>query len=94
MQVFVGIHVRRTDYKNNLRRHTGHFATIQYFVRAMTHFEAKYGVGNVVFIVASDDYEWCQKMLDSRQDVFLASRSSEVDFALLTRCNHTIIRFV
>ena len=94
-EVFVGIHVRRTDYKRWLGFHLkGQYVTMKYFSRAMAFFEARYGVGNIVFVVASDDYRWCRKMFGHRRDVVLSAKSKVFDFAALTRCNHTILRQV
>ena len=94
-EVFVGIHVRRTDYKKWLGFHLkGQLATMKYFSRAMAFFEAKYGVGNIVFVVASDDYGWCRRMFGHRRDVVLSAKSKVFDFAALTRCNHMILRQV
>ena len=68
-----------------------------YFTEAMDRFRRKYS--NVVFIVASDDREWCKKMFQDMADVQLTPRyqtmkRGEYDMAILAQCNHSIIRYV
>ena len=58
----------------------------------MNYFREKYS--NVIFIVTSDDKEWCQKYLAKpAQDIIVTAKenSGELDLAILKYCNHSII---
>ena len=50
----------------------------------------------IVFIVASDDHKWCHEMFASQNDVKMTScdNSAELDLAILSQCDHSIIRLV
>ncbi|CAF1194612.1 unnamed protein product [Adineta steineri] len=46
-----------------------------------------------LFIVSSDDKQWCRTMLSNRNDVVVTSdtHSPSEDLAILTLCNHSLI---
>ncbi|KAF4526899.1 hypothetical protein B566_EDAN014521 [Ephemera danica] len=94
---YVGVHVRRTDFATFLPRefHTN-LVTAKYFHRAMAWFREKLE-GDVLFVVVSDDPEWCQRELMVHKDVVLAAKTGSAgafhDLALLASCNHTIIDY-
>ncbi|XP_046384658.1 galactoside alpha-(1,2)-fucosyltransferase 2-like [Ischnura elegans] len=96
---FVGIHVRRTDYRNYLwRTRQMHLAGPEYFHRAMDYFRKKYE--NVAFVVVSDEARWCQHHLaTSNGDVFVVSGTPGSslgpgrDLAIMAACNHSIIDY-
>nr|CAD7395470.1 unnamed protein product [Timema poppensis] len=96
--IYVGIHVRRTDYRDYLWRTRRIFlADAQYFLGAMEYFRAKYGE-NVAFLVVSDDPLWCQRnLVVARNDVFVVSKggvsSPGQDLAIMAACNHSIIDY-
>ena len=51
----------------------------------------------LVFIVASDDRKWCQEMFAKEDDVVMTQKHhlanrAELDLAILSQCNHSIIR--
>ena len=50
----------------------------------------------MVFIVASDDHKWCQEMFATENDVIMTNfdNSAELDLAILSQCDHSIIRLV
>ncbi|XP_023235991.1 galactoside 2-alpha-L-fucosyltransferase 2-like [Centruroides sculpturatus] len=91
--IFVGIHVRQTDYYVVLNKYHRNKVNLQYFREAMEYFRIKYN--DVIFLVVSDDRKWCKKNLDISPDVIITPASSKpaYDMALLTQCNHTIITY-
>ncbi|XP_063222170.1 galactoside 2-alpha-L-fucosyltransferase Sec1-like [Bacillus rossius redtenbacheri] len=95
---YVGVHVRRTDYREYLwRTRKIILAGADYFINAMEYFRAKYG-DNVVFLIVSDDPSWCQQNLVADQgDVFVVSKngisSPGQDLAIMAACNHSIIDY-
>jgi len=96
--VYVGIHVRRTDYRDYLWRTRGMLlAGEDFFIEAMNYFRKKFS-GNVAFLVVSDDPGWCQRnLLKSYSDVFVVSKggvtSPGQDLAVMAACNHSIIDY-
>ncbi len=98
--VFVGVHVRRTDYSVYLKNKVnGRMLTKMYFNSSMDYFRKKYSGANskVVFVMSSDDISWCKKMFGDRKDVVFTQMShlmnrAEFDLAILAQCNHTILR--
>lgn len=94
---YVGVHVRRTDYIYYLWR-TRHVpaATEDFFYTAMNYFRKKYQ--NTVFIVVSDDPDWCKSHLGGPdEDVYVASipgiTGPGQDIATMSACNHSIIDY-
>ncbi|KAK6635938.1 hypothetical protein RUM44_001192 [Polyplax serrata] len=94
---YVGVHVRRTDYIYYLWR-TRHAsaADIEFFSQAMNYFRSKYR--NTVFIVVSDDPDWCKSNLGGPEDdVYVASipgiTGPGQDIATMSACNHSIIDY-
>lgn len=94
--LFVGVHVRRTDYLGYLwRKHRTVLADPRYFYSAMEYFERKYQ--SVVFVVISDDPVWCLQHLTRKKNVYVASKrtlsSPGQDLAIMSSCNHSIIDY-
>lgn len=94
--VFVGLHIRRTDYFNYiLKRFAAKPAHISFYMRAMKYFEEKYT--SVIFIVTSDDPNWCIKHFSSKKNVYITGRSHPntpaLDLAILSSCNHSIFDY-
>ncbi|XP_018335838.1 galactoside 2-alpha-L-fucosyltransferase 2-like [Agrilus planipennis] len=94
--VFVGVHVRRTDYIGYLwRKHTVQPASFKFYYAAMKYYNQKYK--NVVFIVVSDEPAWCIKFFGKLKNVYITSRSipnsPSLDLAILSSCNHSIIDY-
>lgn len=89
--VFVGVHVRRTDYVHYLmRKHNIPPANITFYTTAMDYFTKKFEC--VLFVVVSDDLKWCLKMFQRRKRVYIETNLNvpSVDLAILAACNHTI----
>ena len=96
--VYVGIHVRRTDYHDYLwRTHRMFLASVTFFNEAMNYFRRKYP-SNVAFLVVSDDPGWCRRnLLKGNNDVFVVSKAGVTspgqDLAVMASCNHSIIDY-
>lgn len=94
---YVSVHVRRTDYVDYLwQKLKVRPAPISYYFAAMDYFVGKYD--NVVFIVTSDNIDWCKNNLRSeRHKMSFVSeadgRGPGKDLAVLSVCNHSIIDY-
>lgn len=94
---FVGVHVRRTDFKAWLPRvYNRTLVGAEYFLDAMQYFRNKYSY--VSFLVTSDDMDWCKNnLISSDNDIFFVSHGGlshpGYDLALLSFCNHSIIDY-
>lgn len=93
---YVGVHVRRDDYGAHLSKFSLKLVGAEYFFTAMQYFENKYK--NVLFMVLSDDPEWCQTYLARRANIIVASKKQqsqavEKDLAVMIECNHSIIDY-
>jgi len=81
----------------------GQVASSEYFLSAMDIFRKRYVTSStaVLFVVASDDVNWHEKMFLNESDVVLTSTSSSkfskqkptFDLAILSQCNHSILRY-
>lgn len=91
--MLIGVHVRRTDYCSWLRHYHGREVDLEYFNKAMLYFRRKYG--DVIFVVVSDDREWCRRYLAPLPDVVIPPEPNQpmYDMATLAYCNHTIITY-
>ena len=66
----------------------------------MRVFKERYGAERTVFIFATDDPEWAERYFGDDPNVFLTAehcRQCEdrvaFDFAALSSCNHSILRY-
>ena len=85
--VYVGIHVRRGDLAayNYIRA-----PDVGYFNRAMKYFTDRFK-DKVIFVVCSEDMKWSRaNIINTRPVIFSEKNSYQVDFALLSGCNHTV----
>ncbi|XP_059094053.1 galactoside alpha-(1,2)-fucosyltransferase 1-like isoform X2 [Tigriopus californicus] len=97
--IFVGLHVRRTDYPRYLKTHNGTAVTENYFYKALDMFRDKFG-SSVVFVSATDDQKWVEAKFSKFSDVYFSSKMDtgkidpvHFDFALLSHCNHSIYSY-
>jgi len=101
--IFVGVHVRRNDFKDWMKSEGhGFVASQKYYLIAIEYYRNKYNSFNstAVFIMASDDDQWCRKMFGNMSDVVFTSSSTTLlskqqptyDLAVLSHCNHSILR--
>jgi len=92
------------DYKDwLLLKNYGNLTSRAYFLEAMNIYRKKYVTSStaVLFVIASDDMAWCKKMFLNENDVVLTSSSSSkfskrqptFDLAILSQCNHSILRY-
>ena len=56
---------------------------------ARKYFTDKYK--NVLFIVCSDDIQWCKDNIVGGNIVYSQTESDVIDLAILSHCNHTIM---
>lgn len=94
--VFIGMHVRRTDYLGYLqRKYSTVPANVSYYESAMRYYIENYKA--VIFIVVSDDPAWCLAHFGKRKNVVVikkkVSHSRSLDLAILASCNHSIIDY-
>ncbi|XP_050294029.1 galactoside alpha-(1,2)-fucosyltransferase 2-like [Anthonomus grandis grandis] len=93
---FIGVHVRRTDYKYFLKKRFNlSLVGPKFFYNAMDYYKRKYP--NCLFVFVSDDPTWCYKEFGKLPDVFIASYHSKhapaVDMAIMSACNHSIFDY-
>ena len=103
--IFVGVHVRRSDLKEWMKNHGhgGFVASQKFYLSAMDYYRNKYNDNNstVVFIMASDEVQWCRKIFGNMSDVVLTSSATTplskqqptFDLSALSHCNHSILRY-
>lgn len=93
----MSIHVRRTDYIDYLwQKLKVRPAPIEYYFNAMSYFDKKYK--NIIFVVASDNIEWCKYNLKNHKWRMNFISNNDVkgpgkDLAVLSACNHSIIDY-
>lgn len=95
-KVFVGVHVRRTDYIGYLwRKRLVPPADVDFYFSGMKYFEKKYEA--VVFIVVSDDPVFCHIHFGKKNNVYITGKmhpnSPSLDLAILASCNHTVFDY-
>ncbi|XP_025092523.1 galactoside 2-alpha-L-fucosyltransferase 2-like [Pomacea canaliculata] len=85
-RTLTGIHVRRGDYL--IDRKT---APVEYLLHAMDYVRKRFR--EVVFVVSSDDLEWCSQQLANESDVTLLQHQSSpaVDMMILASLDHMIM---
>jgi galactoside 2-L-fucosyltransferase 1/2 len=89
---YVGVHVRRTDYKIHLKKlHKASLVKPDYFLRQMNYFRSNYKA--VIFVVVSDEPEWCKRELNGDNVVVMKTNSPAQDLAIMAACNHSIIDY-
>ncbi|XP_065169834.1 galactoside 2-alpha-L-fucosyltransferase SEC1-like [Atheta coriaria] len=96
--VFVGVHIRRTDYIGYLwRKHGVPPAEPQFYITAMNYYKKKFHGREVLFVVISDDPRWCQRKFGGMRNVYVPSRAlpntPALDLAILAACNHSIFDY-
>jgi galactoside 2-L-fucosyltransferase 1/2 len=93
--VLVGVHVRVADMASNVSTALGYtVAPPAYLSAAMDYFKREYPTDRLMFVLATDDLEWCSKHFPYPTDVPLVrtGRGPDVlDLAILSYCNHTIL---
>lgn len=89
----IAVHIRRTDLLRR-RELEGRGNTIpgtEYYRHAVAFFNRLF-FNLTMYVVCSDDIEWAKvNFVTGRPTVFSVGNSADVDFAILSRCNHSII---
>lgn len=82
---WIGVHIRRGDFWKNA------MSSVRYIVDAITYFEGKYS--NTIFILASDEKDYCLEHFANRSDVILTPKdfTATQDLAVLSSCQHSIV---
>ena len=82
---WVGVHVRRGDFWQHA------ISSLKYILDAITYFKQKYE--NAVFVIASDDKDYCLKHFSNLSGVILTPKyfSPTQDLAALASCQHSIV---
>ena len=87
--LFVGLHVRRTDYVQFSKQVLGkRVASKAFYQEAMDYFEEEYPDDSVYFLAVSDDLNWVRKHLGGRKNLVVAGShgSGEDDGLGEVRC--------
>ena len=88
--VRVGVHVRRGDMTTPYFINYGYVtADAPYLKRAIDYFRKRFT--KVIFIVCSDDIDWCKDNISGSDVVFSESGDMLVDLFILTQCQHTVM---
>ena len=85
----VFIHVRRGDYLLWPNRENPAVLDLNWYTTAMERFRLDYG--SILFIVITDDVDYCAKAFSGFDDVVLSKKSFEVDFAIMSYCKGGIL---
>ena len=81
----ISLHVRRGDYTLYPDHHP--VCSDIYYKSAIGRFDSD----NSVFLVFSDDIEWCKKKFEGDNFIFSDSNNPYVDLSIMTMCDHHII---
>ena len=91
----IGIHVRRGDILKEKYQNRGYtVAPIDYIQKAMEYYMRKFRKDTIVFLVASDDLNWCRQYITGPNVMFSPFRGVNAigeDLAMLSSCEHSII---
>jgi len=80
----VAVHIRRGDYTRLSNYHPP--CSLEYYSRAMDHFPK-----DSVFLIFSDDIEWCKTTFEGDNFVFIENNEDYIDFYLISLCKHVIL---
>lgn len=80
----VSMHLRRGDYLNLPNHHP--VVPLEYFEAAKNHFP-----DNSLFVVFSDDPEWCKNNFPAGNYMFIEGQTDIEDLCLMTMCDHNCI---
>lgn len=91
VKIRVGVHIRRGDIARSKSNqvHGYVLASKDYLLQAMTYYRQKYG--KVLFVVCSDSKLWPFLNIPHNDTVFISGQKPELDMAILSLCDHSII---
>jgi hypothetical protein len=81
----VSLHVRRGDYTLYPNHHP--VCSDDYYQSSIGKFDLK----NSLFLVFSDDIEWCKKKFEGENFIFSDTNNPYTDLAIMSMCDHHII---
>ena len=81
----ISLHVRRGDYTLYPNHHPT--CSDEYYQSAISKFDLK----NSIFLVFSDDIEWCKKKFEGESFIFSDTDNPYLDLAIMSLCDHHII---
>jgi len=81
----ISLHVRRGDYTLYPDHHP--VCSDAYYQSAIGKFDLK----NSIFLIFSDDIEWCKKKFEGDNFIFSDTNNPYVDLAIMSLCDHHII---
>jgi len=89
----IAVHIRRTDMLR-IKVNAGQGADVagrDYFRHAVSFFNSLFK-NKTMYVVCSDDLVWAMgNFVTENPTVFSVGHTANVDFAILSRCNHSII---
>ncbi|XP_059168890.1 galactoside alpha-(1,2)-fucosyltransferase 2-like [Physella acuta] len=89
--IFIGVHVRRTDFVKNKNIVRGYGVPKRsYFIKAFDYMRNILS-NNTMFLVASDDMEWCRQNLNDTDVKLLEPDSAQNHMSILSSSDHVII---
>lgn len=89
--LFVGVHVRRSDFLTQDNLKLGFQCPgVSYFTKAFNYIRNTVS-NNTLFLVASDDMEWCRVNLNYNDVKLLEPDSAENHMSILSSSDHVII---
>lgn len=80
---YVPVHYHNQNYMKSFNIFT------EYIQRAMDFYRSLFK--HPLFIIVSDDIEWCKKNIKKTNNVFFPHGGQAEDFAILVSCNHSVI---
>ena len=89
----IAVHIRRTDQLARLTKEQLANSTLYttYFSHAIAFYNRLFN-NNTMYVVCSDDIKWSEKNFVTKSPtVFSVGHNADVDFAILSRCNHSIL---
>lgn len=78
------IHIRRGDYLNS--NNYNYPLDINYYINAIKLFNY-----NTIFLIFSDDIEWCKNNFRGEKFIFINNNNEILDFYLMSMCKNQII---
>jgi len=86
----VCLHYRRGDFLGDKQKQLGYTVpSVDFVNKSFALYRSWYP--QVKFIVVSNDIQWCQQNIRDSEVVFSPFDDNNLDFALLTTCDHVIV---
>ena len=85
----VFVHIRRGDFLLWPNRENPAVLDLNWYTTAMERFRSNYG--SILFILITNDVDYCAKAFSGFDDVVLSKKSFEVDFAIMSYCKGGVL---